>query len=92
MEASGKKTESSITASRPAKSGQTDGVAATTSRPASRESHRGTRHVEKLIDNVKYHVSGAASTGELPDGRPESEMKNAKEHQLGHLGKSKLSN
>jgi hypothetical protein len=56
------------------------------------ESHRGGRHVGKLIDNVKYHVSGAASTSELPDGKPENEMKNAKEHGLGHVGKSKLSN
>lgn len=92
MEASYKKTESPTTASQPAIPSQTDGAATTISRPASRESHRGTRHVENLIDNVKYHVSGAASTSELPDGRPESEMKNAKEHQLGHLGKSKLSN
>lgn len=92
MEASTQKTHSAATASQPAIPGQTDGTTATSSRPASRESHRGTRHVEKLIDNVKYHVSGAASTSELPDGKPESEMKNAKEHQLGHLGKSKLSN
>lgn len=91
-EASDKTTESPATASQPAMTGQVDGTTATTSRPASRESHRGTRHIEKLIDNVKYHVSGAASTGELPGGRPENEMKNAKEHQLGHLGKSKLSN
>lgn len=71
---------------------QSDGGRAETSRPSSRASHRGTRHVEKLIDNVKYHVSGAASTGDLPDGKPEHEMKNAKEHQLGHVGKSKMSN
>lgn len=62
------------------------------SRPPSAGSHKGTRHVEKFIDNVKYHVSGAASTSELPDGRPEGEMKDAKEHGLGHVGKSKLSN
>jgi len=70
---------------------QSDGATAETSRPSSRTSHRGTRHVEKLIDNVKYHVSGAAHTGDLPDGKPEHEMKNAKEHQLGHVGKSKTS-
>ncbi|KAF1926955.1 uncharacterized protein M421DRAFT_422189 [Didymella exigua CBS 183.55] len=92
IEASDKKSDSYTTASQPTILSQTDGVAATTSRPSSRGSHRGASHVEKLIDNVKYHVSGAASTSELPDGRPESEMKSAKEHQLGHLGKSKLSN
>jgi hypothetical protein len=92
MEASEKKIESPANTSQPTMPSQTDGATATSSRAPSRESHRGTRHVEKLIDNVKYHVSGAASTSELPDGRPESEMKNAKEHQLGHLGKSELSN
>ncbi|KAF3048427.1 Telomerase protein component 1 [Didymella heteroderae] len=92
MEASGKKTKSPETTSLSKMPGHTDDAAVTSSRPASRESHRGTRHVEKLIDNVKYHVSGATSTGELHDGRLESEMKNTKEHQLGHLGKNKLSN
>lgn len=77
------------TASQPALPSQVDGSEMVSTRPPSSESHRGTRHVGKLIDNVKYHVSGAASTGDLPDGKPEDEMKDAKEHQLGHLGKSK---
>ncbi|KAH6629348.1 hypothetical protein C7974DRAFT_394283 [Boeremia exigua] len=86
------KSEPLATVSQSTPLSQVDGAATETSRPPSRESHRGTHHVEKLIDNVKYHVSGAVSTSELPDGKPESEMKNAKEHQLGHLGKSKASN
>lgn len=80
---------SRATASQPALPSQVDGSEMVSTRPPSSESHRGTRHVGKLIDNVKYHVSGAASTGDLPDGKPEDEMKDAKEHQLGHLGKSK---
>jgi hypothetical protein len=90
--ANGNENELQETASQPTLPSQSDGTTTAGSRPPSSESHRGTRHVGKLIDNVKYHVSGAASTSELPDGRPENEMKNAKEHQLGHLGKSKLSN
>lgn len=70
---------------------QAEGTAGADARPASRESHKGTRHIEKMIDNVKYHVSGAASTGELPDGKPEKEMKDAKEHQLGHVGRTTTS-
>lgn len=40
---------------------------------------------------VEGSVSGVQhiSTDDLPDGRPESEMKTAKEHSLGHLGKKK---
>ncbi|KAJ4987051.1 dual specificity phosphatase [Stagonosporopsis vannaccii] len=91
IEAGEKRHESSETSSQPTLPSQRDGASAEISRPSSRASHRGTRHVGKLIDNVKYHVSGAASTGELPDGKPENEMKNAKEHQLGHVGKSKTS-
>ncbi|RAR09740.1 phosphatases ii [Stemphylium lycopersici] len=43
--------------------------------------------------DVQYHVSGAASTGDLPGGKPESEMKDAKERGLGHMhfGKKKTS-
>ncbi|USP75454.1 hypothetical protein yc1106_02728 [Curvularia clavata] len=49
--------------------------------------------VGEVARDIKYHVSGAASTSELPDGKPESEMKDAKEHALGHLhiGKKKTS-
>ena len=47
--------------------------------------------VHGIVQGLKYHISGAASTNELPDGRPESEMSTPKEHQLGHLGKDKLS-
>ncbi|CBX94618.1 hypothetical protein LEMA_P116210.1 [Plenodomus lingam JN3] len=57
------------------------------------ESHKSDGHATGIVQGLKYHVSGAASTGELPDGRPESEMKNAKEHGLGHvhMGKKKSS-
>lgn len=57
------------------------------------ESHRGGGKLGDLVNDLKYHVSGAASTSDLPDGRPEDEMKNAKEHGLGHLtmGKKKTS-
>ncbi|EOA87762.1 uncharacterized protein SETTUDRAFT_47210 [Exserohilum turcica Et28A] len=46
-----------------------------------------------VAGEADYHMSGAAATGDLPDGRPESEMKDAKEHGLGHLhfGKKKTS-
>lgn len=91
-EGSSKDVEHSSTIPPSTLSSHTDGASSGNSRPPSRESHRGTRHVEKLIDNVKYHVSGAAATGELPDGKPENELKDAKEHQLGHVGKSKPSN
>ncbi|XPS78268.1 hypothetical protein M3J09_010284 [Ascochyta lentis] len=91
MEASGNGSGPRATTSQPTLPSQVEGTSAH-SRPPSAGSHRGTRHVEKIIDNVKYHVSGAASTSELPDGRPEGEMKDAKEHGLGHVGKSKLSN
>ncbi len=36
-----------------------------------------------VVQGVKYHVSGAAHTSDLPDGRPESELQNAEEHILG---------
>ncbi|KAH9870866.1 hypothetical protein J1614_006438 [Plenodomus biglobosus] len=49
------------------------------------ESHNSNESGSGVVHGLKYHVSGAASTGELPDGRPESEMKNAKEHGLGHM-------
>ncbi|KAH7359850.1 hypothetical protein BKA66DRAFT_573958 [Pyrenochaeta sp. MPI-SDFR-AT-0127] len=56
-------------------------------------SHKNGGLVEGKVQGLKYHISGAASTSELPDGRPEREMKNAKEHALGHLhmGKKKTS-
>tara|TARA_R110002003_G_scaffold626_5_gene20897 strand:- start:1815 stop:3398 length:1584 start_codon:yes stop_codon:yes gene_type:complete len=54
-------------------------------------SHKGGGHMDGVMQGLKYHVSGAASTGQLPDGQPESEMKNVKEHALGHLGKMKSS-
>jgi hypothetical protein len=62
----------------------------------SREQHAGSHksgghHLGDVVQNLKYHVSGAPSTSELPDGRPESEMKNMKEHTLGHLAKKKPS-
>ncbi|KAL6703396.1 Telomerase protein component 1 [Coniothyrium glycines] len=56
-------------------------------------SHDAKSQIINIVQDVKYHVPGAVSTGELPDGRPESEMKNAKEHALGrlHMGKNKTS-
>ncbi|CAE7026921.1 hypothetical protein CFE70_003834 [Pyrenophora teres f. teres 0-1] len=49
-------------------------------------SHHGTRsRVGEVVESVKYHVSGAPSTSDLPDGKPENEMKDAKEHGLGHM-------
>lgn len=52
-------------------------------------SHKSGGHVEGIVQGLKYHVSGAASTNDLPDGRPESDMKTKKEHVLGHLEKKK---
>jgi len=52
-------------------------------------SHTSGDSVAGIVQNLKYHVSGAPSTSELPDGRPESEMKNMKEHALGHMAKRK---
>lgn len=53
------------------------------------DSHTVKGHVHGLVQDVKYHVSAAASTGDLPGGRPESEMKTVKEHALGHLATEK---
>ncbi|KAF2127505.1 hypothetical protein P153DRAFT_319753 [Dothidotthia symphoricarpi CBS 119687] len=57
------------------------------------ESHKSGGHFGGTVQDLKYHVSGAASTSDLPDGRPENEMKDAKDHGLGHLtlGKKKTS-
>jgi hypothetical protein len=70
-------------ASDPSLSGHMDhpGSMASDSTP---QDHSG-GHVEGIAQRLKYHVSGAASTSDLPDGQPEGEMKNAKEHTLGHL-------
>ena len=58
-----KPSESSVNtrtdASQPPAMNQTEGTAAVGSRPASRESHRGTHHLGKMVDNVRNHVSGA---------------------------------
>ena len=61
------------------------------SREQTAGSHRSGGRVNGIVQGLKYHVSGAASTGDLPDGRPETEMKNTKDHALGHLGKKKTS-
>ncbi|KAF1838897.1 hypothetical protein BDW02DRAFT_515659 [Decorospora gaudefroyi] len=55
--------------------------------------HQSGGHIEGIVQDVKYHVSAAAKTSELPDGKPESELHNVKEHALGHmrLGKQKTS-
>jgi hypothetical protein len=68
---------------------QVDGTNDTNAGIISREQAPGSHQSGGKIEALKYHVSGAVSTGELPDGRPESEMKNMKEHTLGHLGKKK---
>jgi hypothetical protein len=56
-------------------------------------SHKSGGHISGVAESLKYHISGAASTNDLPDGKPESEMKDAKEHGLGHMtfGKKKTS-
>jgi hypothetical protein len=88
-EASGSGHGPEATASQPLLPSQIDGTIDTNVDARSREqavgSHKSGGHIEAL----KYHVSGAASTSELPDGRPESEMKTIKEHALGHLAKKK---
>jgi hypothetical protein len=69
---------------------QTDGVIIDTpveARP--HEEATGPHRSGGPIEAIKYHISGAASTSDLPDGRPESEMKNIKEHALGHLARKK---
>ncbi|CAN9270417.1 unnamed protein product [Alternaria alternata] len=48
-------------------------------------SHKSGGHVSGVAESLKYHISGAAHTNDLPDGKPESEMKDAKEHGLGHM-------
>ncbi|KAH8725627.1 phosphatidylinositol-3,4,5-trisphosphate 3-phosphatase [Phaeosphaeriaceae sp. PMI808] len=77
---------------RPSQVDGTDTEVQRISREHGAESHKsGGGHAETIVHGLKYHASGAASTGELPDGQPESEMKNMKEHGLGHLGKKKTS-
>jgi hypothetical protein len=68
---------------------QTDGSGSTTIDLTSREHTAGPHKTGGALEAIKYHISGAASTSELPDGRPESEMKTMKEHALGHLSKKK---
>jgi hypothetical protein len=91
--ASGTGTGSAASASQPMLSSQVDGTASTEDSVSLHhhhgEPHRSGGHIEGLVQGLKYHVSGAASTSDLPDGRPESEMKTAKEHALGHLSKKK---
>jgi hypothetical protein len=76
-------------ASEPTLSGHVGGPSSTAgdarSEDQSTGSHQGGGHLEDIAQNPKYHISGAASTNDLPGGRPESEMKNAKEHALGHM-------
>ncbi|KAH5144282.1 hypothetical protein HBH69_190380 [Parastagonospora nodorum] len=77
------------TASEPLLPSQSDGTVDTNVDARSREQAAGSHKSEGPIQALKYHVSGAASTNDLPDGRPESEMKTIKEHTLGHLAKKK---
>jgi hypothetical protein len=60
--------------------------------------HKSKEAGDQRIQSPESHTSGAEgivtgvqhiSTDDLPDGRPEAEMKNAKEHNLFHLGKKK---
>ncbi|OAL43063.1 hypothetical protein IQ07DRAFT_307490 [Pyrenochaeta sp. DS3sAY3a] len=86
-EASGSGSGPAATASEPTLSTQPE-QGSPTRKPSHKEksdSHEKEGHVEKIAHDLKYHVSGAASTSELPDGRPESELKDVKEHALGHL-------
>lgn len=68
---------------------QSDGAVDTNVASTSREAKDGSHQSGGPIEAIKYHVSGAASTSDLPDGRPESELKNMKEHALGHLARKK---
>jgi hypothetical protein len=56
-------------------------------------SHESGGRIGGIAESLKYHVSGTVHTNDLPDGKPESDMKNAKEHGLGHMyfGKKKTS-
>lgn len=68
---------------------QSDGATDTESASTTRGMKDGSHKSGGPIEAIKYHVSGAVSTNDLPDGRPESEMKNIKEHALGHLARKK---
>jgi hypothetical protein len=88
-DASGSGSSPTASATHPMLSSQTDGAGSTTIDLGSRENTAGSHKSGGAIEAIKYHISGAASTNELPDGRPESEMKTMKEHALGHLSKKK---
>jgi hypothetical protein len=90
-EARGSEGDPGASASEPLLPSQVDGTESTNVGDRSREQASGSHKSGGKLEALKYHVSGAASTSELPDGRPESEMKNMKEHALGHLGKKKAS-
>jgi hypothetical protein len=90
-EVSGSGGGSGASASQPLLPSQTDGADSTIIDLSSRDRTAGSHKSGGPIEAIKYHVSGAASTSDLPDGKPESELKNIKEHALGHLGKKKAS-
>ncbi|KAH7084497.1 hypothetical protein FB567DRAFT_604400 [Paraphoma chrysanthemicola] len=94
-EVSASASRSGVTASQPLPPSHTDSTTDTDTKDRSLGhddgSHNVGDHPAGIVQGLKYHVSGAASTGELPDGRPESEMKTVQEHVLGHLGKMKSS-
>ncbi|KAJ4289131.1 Telomerase protein component 1 [Kalmusia sp. IMI 367209] len=77
------------TVASPAWPGGSDGTSpnkaneAVDERVPSAESH--TSGLEGVVSGVQH-----ISTDDLPDGRPEEEMKDAKEHGLFHLGKKKV--
>jgi hypothetical protein len=88
-EAGGSRGGPQTIASRPLRPNQSDGTADTNVDARSCEQATGSHKSGGTIEALKYHVSGAASTNDLPGGRPESEMKTIKEHTLGHLAKKK---
>jgi hypothetical protein len=49
--------------------------------------HEKGHDMEGAVQNPTFHVSGAVSTNDLPDGRPEGDMETAKQHGLGHLSR-----
>ena len=75
--------------SSPASTSEPNLAASTDSNPTSPVEPEGTRHLD--LAGVPGTATGAKhiSTSELPDGRPEREMKNSKEHLLGNVKRSK---
>ncbi|KAF1912866.1 hypothetical protein BDU57DRAFT_541578 [Ampelomyces quisqualis] len=75
--------------SQPLVPSQRDGAVDSNVHASSPEQAAHSHRSQGPVESIKYHVSGAVSTDDLPDGRPESELKNMKEHALGHLARKK---